>query len=86
MVHFCIQVAMYQIKKGRRFIIENPQTSRMWTKVPGMVKLSSCEGVTWDTLNMCAYGMQDPVSNLYYLKAVTLMHNFPPGALDPIFC
>ena len=50
-----------------------------------MLKLFSRAGVTWDTLNMCAYGMQDPVSGLYYQKAVTLLHNFPSGAIDPIF-
>jgi len=50
-----------------------------------MLKLSFHEGVTWDTLNMCAYGMCDPASHLYYLNAITLLHNVPAGALDPIF-
>ena len=49
------------------------------------INLAERPGVSHNTLNMCAYGMKDPVSDLYYLKAVTLLHNFPKGSLDPIF-
>lgn len=30
MVEFCVQVALYQIRNGRHFIIENPAGSAMW--------------------------------------------------------
>ena len=29
--------------------------------------------------------MRDPVTGKYYKKGTSLLHNFPPGTLDPIF-
>ena len=30
MVEFCVQVAIYQLRRGRHFIMENPQGSALW--------------------------------------------------------
>ena len=59
MVKFCVQVALYQIKKGRYFMIENPQTFETW-KLADILSLLNQAGVTWNTLDMCAFGMVDP--------------------------
>ena len=59
LIDFCIKVAEYQIRRGRYFIIENPQTSRMWyTK--SFQRLLKEYDVDWDTLHMCAFGIKDP--------------------------
>ena len=85
MVRFCVQVAKLQIAKGRRFVIENPKDSAIWfTKV--FQDLLKQEGVTYDNLDFCAYGLTDPVAtNLYYRKSTSLLHNFPPDVLTPLF-
>ena len=61
MVRFCAQVALHQISRDKYFIIENPKDSAMW-KVHCFRHLLSEAAVTWDNLNFCAWGMQDPVS------------------------
>jgi len=84
MVRFCVEVARYQISRGRKFIIENPETSHIW-KVKEFVGLSTLTGVTWNTADMCRYYMRDPVSKNIYKKSVCLLHNFSNGSLDPLF-
>ena len=34
---------------------------------------------------MCAFGLKDPDSGLFYKKGMYLMHNFPEGAISPLF-
>ena len=63
MVEFCVQVAIYQLKRGRHFIMENPQSSALWWQYV-FRRIIEHPQVTWDTLDMCAYGMKDP--NGYY--------------------
>ena len=76
MIDFCIKVARY-------FIIENPQTSRMWyTK--SFQKLLKEYDVDWDTLHMCAFGMKDP-KGYYYYKPTSLMFNVPRDVMQVIF-
>eukprot|EP00435_Cladocopium_sp_Y103_P076085 s7_g76.t1 len=83
MVEFCAKVALYQLEHGRFFIIENPATSKIWyTK--HFQRLLMKHGVTWGTLDMCAFGMRDP-NGYYYYKPTSLLHNFPDGTLDPVF-
>ena len=84
MVLFCVRVAMCQIERDRKFIIENPQASQMWN-LPKILDLMHYEGVTWGTLDMCMYGLKHPDKNEYHRKATSLMHNFEPGQLDPMF-
>ena len=84
MVLFCLQVAWHQYTHGKYFIWEQPQGSQMWN-LPGVVELACQPGITWDTLHMCMFGMEDPVTGLKYKKAVSLLHNFPVGVLTPIF-
>ena len=85
MVRFCAQVAKLQISRGKRFVIENPKESAIWfTKV--FTDLLKQEGVSYDNLDFCAYGLTDPAAtNLYYRKATCLLHNFPQDVLTPIF-
>ena len=56
----------------------------MW-KVHCFRRLLNEEAVTWGNLNFCAWGMQDAVSKDFYKKPTSLMHNFPDGALAPVF-
>ena len=84
MVLFCISVALYQLSHGRKFLIENPETSHLW-KLKEMTTLLQKPGVTWNVADMCRHGMKDPGSKLPYKKSVCLLHNFPEGSLDPVF-
>ena len=84
MVRFCVQVALHQIKQGKFFIIENPETSSIWY-IKVMKMLAQQFGVTWDTLDMCRFGLCDPVTKELMRKATSLMHNFPSGVLNPLF-
>ena len=77
MVQFCIAVAWYQLQKGKWFMIENPQGSKMWD-LDEMVALAKANGVSWGTLDQCQYGLQDPGNGKPYLKPTCLLHNFDP--------
>ena len=83
-VQFCAAVARHQIDHRRYYIIENPATSGLWyTKCIGNL-LKYQKSVTWDTFNMCAFGMTDP-NGYYYYKPTSLMHNVDPKVLFPVF-
>ncbi len=84
MVRFCVDVAQYQIRTGRKFIIENPETSHIW-KVKEFCDLATMTNVVWNTVDMCRHGMKDPLSKLPYKKSLCLLNNFPEGSLDPVF-
>ena len=84
MVEFCVKVALYQISKGRYFILETPEGSQLWN-LACILRLAQELNVTWDLLNMCAFGLKDPESGLYFHKGMYLMHNFPSGVLTPLF-
>ena len=83
MVEFCIQVAVYQLRNGRHFIIENPAGSAMWWQHV-IKRIIDHPQVCWGTLDMCAFGMKDP-NGYYYYKPTSLLHSFPDGTLDPVF-
>ena len=83
MVEFCIQVAIYQLRNGRHFIIENPAGSAMWWQHV-FKRIIDHPQVCWGTLDMCAFGMKDP-NGYYYYKPTSLLHSFPDGTLDPVF-
>ena len=84
MVEFVASIARYQLKHGRYFIIENPQTSRIWY-LNCMQQLFSDPSVTWGDFQFCAYGLKDPESGLRSLKPTSLMHCLPPEVMRPIF-
>ena len=72
MIKFCVQLAWYQISKGRYFIMEHPAASQMWS-LPDLLALAKATGVSWNNLDMCAYGMKDPETGKHFLKNVCLM-------------
>jgi len=39
----------------------------MWT-LSQVLRLSNIEGVTWNNLDMCMFGLKDPVSLKFYQK------------------
>ena len=84
MVDFTMAIATYQHEAGRYFMIENPETSQMWS-LPCMKELLSLSGVSYGTAHMCAYGLVDPVSKLPMKKAMRLAHNFPPDVMEEFF-
>ena len=84
MVEFVVQLAKYQHRHGRYFLIENPLTSRIWYE-HSMASLLALPGVTYGDLDMCVFGARDPESHKLVLKPTSLMHNFEPGVLSPIF-
>ena len=84
MVEFVASIARYQLKHGRYFIIENPQTPKIWY-LNCMQQLYSDPSVTWGDFHFCAYGLKDPESGLRSLKPTRLMHCLPPEVMRPIF-
>jgi hypothetical protein len=84
MVEFCIAVALHQIKNGRWFIIENPQSSAMWN-LNDMIKLSQAAGVSWGVFDQCCYGLCDPESKLPYYKPTCFLHNIDPDLCKSLF-
>ena len=84
MIEFVASIARYQLKHRRYFIIENPQTSRIWY-LKCMQQLFSDPSVIWGDFHFCAYGLKDPESGLRSLKPTSLMHCLPPEVMRPIF-
>ena len=76
-VEFVASIARYQLKHGRYFIIENPQTSKIW--------YLNCMQQLFSEPSVCAYGLKDPESGLRSLKPTSLMHCGPPEVTRPIF-
>ena len=83
MVEFVASIARYQLKHRRYFIIENPQTSKIWY-LNCMQQLFSDPSVTGD-FHSCAYGLKDPESGLRSFRPTSLMHCLPPEVMRPIF-
>ena len=83
-VEFVASIARYQLKHRRYFIIENPQTSRIWY-LKCMQQVFSDPSVTGGDFHFCAYGLKDPESGLRSLKPTILMHCLPPEVMRPIF-
>ena len=84
MVRFCATVAHHQLKHGRKFIIENPKDSSIWY-AHCFQDLLKYVGVSHGNLDSCVFGLKDPKSGKFYKKETSLLHNFLPGTLDPIF-
>ena len=84
MVEFVASIARYQLKHGRYFIIENPQTSKIWY-LNCMQQLFSDPSVTWGDFHFCAHGLKDAESGLRSLKPTSLTHCLPPEVMRPIF-
>ena len=84
MVEFVASIARHQLKHRRYFIIENPQTSRIWY-LKCMQQLFSDPSVTWGDFHFCAYGLKGPESGLRSLKPTSLMHCLPSEVMRPIF-
>ena len=84
MVEFVASVARYQLQHRRYFIIENPQTSKIWY-AHCMQQVLSDASVTWGDCHFCAYGLEDPESGLRSLKPTSLMHCLPREVMRPIF-
>ena len=84
MVEFVASIARYQLKHRRYFIIENPQTSRIWY-LKRMQQLFSNASVAWGDFHFCAYGLKDPESGLRSLKPTSLMRCLPSEVMRPIF-
>ena len=84
MIEFVASIARYQLKHRRYFIIENPQTSRIWN-LNCKTQLFSDPSVTWGDFHFCAYGLKDPESGLRCLKPTSLTHCLPPEVMRPIF-
>lgn len=61
MIEFCVRVARCQMENGGFFIIENPARSKIWL-TKAIQSLLKGENVSWDTLDICAFGMVDPTS------------------------
>ena len=76
MLEFVAPIARYQLKHGRYFIIENPQTSKIWC-LNCMQQLFSDPSVTWGDFH--------PESGLRSLKPTSLMHCLPPEVMRSIF-
>jgi len=56
----------------------------MWQTKP-MSELAALADVSWDSLDMCCYGLKDPQSNMPYKKSMCLLHNLPDESLTPVF-
>ena len=84
MIDFVASIARYQQSKGLYFIIENPQKSKIRT-LKSIMDLMKHAQVTWNNLDLCAFGLRDPDTKLRSLKLTSLTHNLPKEVMRPIF-
>ena len=63
MIDFSASIERYQQNRGLYFIIENPQRSKIWTLKP-IIDLMKHAQVTWDDLDVCAFGLCDLAPSL----------------------
>ena len=62
MIDFVASIARYQQNQGLYFILENYQTSKIWT-LKSIMELMKHAQVTWHDLNF-AFGLCDPDTKL----------------------
>jgi hypothetical protein len=84
LVRLCADIAAYQNSQGNYYMIENPESSRIWEVSHFQTVIRSCGG-NWDTADFCMFGMRDPVSKLPYKKSDSLLHTSPTGIVLPLF-
>ena len=83
-LNFCKDVAQYQARLGRYFVIENPSTSRIWM-TKQFQEINQIEGTMWRNTDFCMFGMRDPASGKYYHKRVSLLFNCPIAKVERLF-
>ena len=57
MIRFSMEICRLQHKAGRRFILEQPQSSRAWN-FDEVTKMENSEGVSRITFHQCMYGLE----------------------------
>ena len=57
---FCISIYREQIRRGRHFLHEHPQTAVSWQET-SVVRMSQIPGVSVVTADQCMYGLRTPV-------------------------
>ena len=70
------KVAEEQVRHGKVFLLENPETSEAWSTVP-MQELLRLPGVDYVTCDQCQYGAHDERSGLAVKKPTRFVSNCP---------
>ena len=83
LLKFVKDASTHQSQNKKYFIIDNPKTSHIW-EAPHFLQILNLHHATWDSLDMCMYGLYDPASGLPYMKSMSLFHNCPQDSLTPI--
>ena len=75
-IEFCCELYTYQMRQGRYFLHEHPQSATSW-KLPNIMKLASNPMVYKATTHMCRFGMvsTDEQGEGLVLKPTTMMTN-----------
>ena len=82
MIEFTFEVALYQMNRGKYFIIENPESSAIWwTELAEQLRT---KGAKFDSLHMCMYGLCDAESKLLHYKPTALVHNLDKDLMLPL--
>ncbi|MBN71658.1 MAG: hypothetical protein CME32_20555 [Gimesia sp.] len=77
-IKFCEEVYKMQVKEGRFFMHEHPNSASSWN-MPEMIRLAAMEGVEITTCDMCAYGLKtiDDEGEALAEKRTRIMSNAP---------
>ena len=74
LLNFAVEICESQRKRGKWFLLEQPQRARSWL-ARKVKELESKEGVTKVHFDMCEYGMKDRVSGKPHKKATSFLGN-----------
>ena len=69
---FCAEIYEMQVREGRHFLHEHPQTAVSW-QLPVITRLLDLPGVATTVAHMCRYGMMQPDEHgeMKYVKKPT---------------
>ena len=74
LLNFAVEIAESQLRRGKYFLLEQPQRARSWN-AKRVLKLESREGVSKVHFDMCEYGMKDRVSGKPHKKSTSFLGN-----------
>lgn len=84
---FAVEIAYFQIRMGRYFLFEHPDTADSW-QMAGLQDLCHMPGVSVNRFDQCRFGLRAPGTGEPIRKRTRIVHNIPSmnASFQNVFC
>lgn len=73
---FAVEIALFQIRVGRFFLLEHPDTADSW-HLQALIDLCGRQGVWVNRFDQCRFGLRAPGTGEPIRKRTRIVHNIP---------